>query len=405
MGLGDVLSAAFAILKKKLWLFVGLALIPQVIVYAAVIVGVIVMATGLAAQAGQSSPSPTAVLGAFVPGTIIMLVGALVAAFVQLKMYGMMAAAAHETAAGGDPTFASTSEQSRGLMGRVIPVYLLGVLVGLVVVGIVSLPMILGIAGAASSSNNETVMAAVMSGVALTMLLMIGVYIGIFFLIVKFLYFMPVLAVERLGGMDALRRSWRLTRGSFWRTLGFYLIGAMIVSGASFVAQMIGQVVSMLFQGTGSANGSDDPAAVAAQLVAVLPALIVTMLFQLAISLLSYPFLLSYTTVMYIDQVRRDAGAVAVPYGLPYGSMYAPAPGQMGAPGAPGAPQVQPGYQATGQPWQTSMPGAPAAPPAPVSPTPVNPWAPVNPDQNQNPQTQNTQSQNTQNPGSQTNGW
>lgn len=51
---------------------------------------------------------------------------------------------------------------------------------------------------------------------------------------------MPQVAVlEGLGGAAALRRSWRLTAGSYWRTVGVYLLFALVTGIASLVVSSL----------------------------------------------------------------------------------------------------------------------------------------------------------------------
>ncbi|MEZ5089548.1 MAG: hypothetical protein R2719_07370 [Micropruina sp.] len=48
------------------------------------------------------------------------------------------------------------------------------------------------------------------------LLFLVGIPLAIF-LSVKLLYIVPAVALEQLGGIDAMKRSWRLTKGGFWR--------------------------------------------------------------------------------------------------------------------------------------------------------------------------------------------
>jgi hypothetical protein len=42
--------------------------------------------------------------------------------------------------------------------------------------------------------------------------------------LVRFAFFVQAVVVEGRGPVDALRRSWRLVRGSYWRVLGIMLL-------------------------------------------------------------------------------------------------------------------------------------------------------------------------------------
>jgi len=65
---------------------------------------------------------------------------------------------------------------------------------------------------------------------------------------------MPVTVLERVGAGRALARSWRLTRGSWWRVFGILLLTALITSLVANVLatpfSIIGAVVMVLMEGT-----------------------------------------------------------------------------------------------------------------------------------------------------------
>ena len=48
----------------------------------------------------------------------------------------------------------------------------------------------------------------------------------------------PVTVLERCGPATALRRSWHLTRGSFWRIFGILVLTAIVVGLAGFILEL-----------------------------------------------------------------------------------------------------------------------------------------------------------------------
>jgi len=55
------------------------------------------------------------------------------------------------------------------------------------------------------------------------------VFIAYYGVWVRLLFATQAIVLENLGGMDGLRRSWRLVRGSFWRVLGIALVLSILV--------------------------------------------------------------------------------------------------------------------------------------------------------------------------------
>jgi len=77
-----------------------------------------------------------------------------------------------------------------------------------------------------TGANNVGTIIGVLLGSLVT--LAIPAIIGSFFFI-RFCLVMPAMVIENIGVFAALRRSWGLTRGHFWRTLGITLLFVVIL--------------------------------------------------------------------------------------------------------------------------------------------------------------------------------
>jgi Membrane domain of glycerophosphoryl diester phosphodiesterase len=64
--------------------------------------------------------------------------------------------------------------------------------------------------------------------------LLLFVVPGVFFAI-KFLFAVPAVVLEKERGSEAMRRSWRLTDGNFWRVFGIVLLTAILVAITSAI--------------------------------------------------------------------------------------------------------------------------------------------------------------------------
>ena len=102
----------------------------------------------------------------------------------------------------------------------------------------------------------------------------------------------PALMLEKLGVIAGLTRGWRLSRGSFWRLLGIYLLTSVIVGVVASIivgpASMIATFVSL--------NPFSDPLALA-----------ITGVGSILGSVLTTPFTAAVVALLYIDtRIRRE---------------------------------------------------------------------------------------------------
>ena len=112
-----------------------------------------------------------------------------------------------------------------------------------------------------------------------------GLYLGVAFAVV-----IPAVMTEDVRGRAALRRSRRLVKGRWWRTLTLLVLGA-ILSGVLFYAAVL-----MVPVVTGNAG----PRTVVGVVVDALTSTV--------LSALTIPFAAAYVTVLYFDlRVRREA--------------------------------------------------------------------------------------------------
>ena len=129
------------------------------------------------------------------------------------------------------------------------------------------------------------------AGVAVGMLAGLVALIVAFPLSVKLMFALPVIAVEGLGPIAAIGRSWRLTHNRFWRTFGISLL-------ASFIVQMAASVMSQLLSVVSLLVSMDNPAAASVGLLAT----------SLLATTLTVPLQAGVTALLYVDARIRDEG-------------------------------------------------------------------------------------------------
>jgi len=311
----------------------------------------------------------------------LIIVGVLVTVLAQLKGQAMMSLAAYEIAQGGHPDLRGLTVRTRGFLPRMTPVIALAAGVAILVYALVFGGMFAAIAAGDTARNGPTVVLATMAGVLL--LLFVVVIPLAYYLQTKLLYTIPAVALEQVGGIDGMKRSWTLTRGAFWRTFGYFVVAALAAGMVTSAASLAGQfaMTPMLAGLSRTADTGDASAAI----LALVPVYLLTLGLQMAVQLLTWPFLQVYTVYMFIDQVRRSAMPPTAPYGygppqpMYYdpGARYTPPPQQFpqpgqgyrppeqGYPAPPQYPQQGRGYPSPGQypqGWQAPPADAPRQP-------------------------------------------
>ena len=128
-----------------------------------------------------------------------------------------------------------------------------------------------------------SVLTYLLGGLALLALIIPGVW-----LFVSWTVAVPALLTEDVRGLEALRRSFRLVRGMWWRTFAIFLLGYIL---AGILSSIVSGVV------VGIAFAADSPVAEFA----------VTALANILGALVSTPFTAAFVTVLYVDlRVRKE---------------------------------------------------------------------------------------------------
>lgn len=345
-----MIGGAFRAFRQRFGQFVALALIPAGIMVILMIAASVPLILGIFTSVRELRFSWLIALG------LLLMFAALVVGYLaQIKIQAMITLGTYDVIHQRPSTAGELARRTSGVVGRVL-LLVLGVLAAVFVaygllIGI-SVAVTLGGIAAAARSNSIDPGAAIGTVVVvylITFVLMAGLGLFIYYLAVRFLYLLPGLAVENLSAVEALRRSWRLTKGNFLRTLGYILIATVLVSLAGYAVSLLGQLMLLPAASQSSESATYDP--VAAFLL-VLPGLIVTMVLSFAVQVLTLPFLTSYITVMYVDQLRRNALPAGYRHGgptmAPGAAHYPQAPQQPGAPGQ--WRPVNPPYPGGGQP-------------------------------------------------------
>ncbi len=288
LGFGDILEGAFAAMRRNPRTFFGLALLTSLAVLlllaAVAAVGYLVVS-----QVGSSGAADVFLAVGTIGGFTLLYVAS---AVTSVALTGMLSYPVGEAVLGRKPSIGETWRRTRGMLPRLtglclilfIPVVI--VFAGLVALVIVAFDHGSNVAGAAGI-------------VALVAALVAMAYVG-----VRLALATPALVLEELAVVAALRRSWGLTRGRFWRTLGVLFVSSMIVG-------VVQQVLSFGFQIVGAALGVAFTSTVGGQAGDVGFAVVlfgVTVVGSLLASLLAQPFLAAVGALLYTDARIRKEG-------------------------------------------------------------------------------------------------
>lgn len=312
MSLGDVFTATAAVFRRRIGAFLaltGLQLLVGLVVLAIPLIAAVAMLIPTLTMGTQPSEETLVFIFLGVCGSGILAV--LIAGIFTLYFDGMMIACANETIQGRFPSLSELRSVSKGYVGRIIGLYLLGMILAIVATGILIAPLFMALFGAmaaglegADISSSDAQMA-IMGGFLISLLLSAIVCAAAFVLSVKLVYISQICAIERLSGIAALGRAWDITKGAFWRTFGYLIVFSFIAGAAQTALSTIVNVsMPSLVRNTASSGSAIlDMLNNSTFIILVVGAFLLSMLVAMAIVPLRHAFV----TVMYADQIQRDA--------------------------------------------------------------------------------------------------
>lgn len=144
--------------------------------------------------------------------------------------------------------------------------------------------------------------------IILIVLLVLGMIVAGIWLSIKLLFVVPSIVLEGLGPIAAIRRSWRLSTGYFWRTLGIsWLVQAIVGSVSQVVMSMFsfipGLVIGVLSP-TGEIAEGQEGAVIASIVILYIVILAVSML----VSVLTTILVAGNAVILYTDLRMRKEG-------------------------------------------------------------------------------------------------
>lgn len=231
LSLGDLVGGSFQVLRRNPRPTFGFALVVSLVV--SVLSGgvtALILAFGFSRVASATSTDQDAIIaGTIVLGGIGLLVTIVISVGLSSLVQGIVALEVARGALGEKHTLRGLFTAGRGrflaLIGWTLIASVVATVVATVVIGIVA-----AVVAVAIAVGNETL--GIVLGILLGLLLVLGGIAVSLWLMAKLAFVPTAIVVERLGIIAAVRRSWTLSKGSFWRILGTLLLVYVILSVA-----------------------------------------------------------------------------------------------------------------------------------------------------------------------------
>ncbi|PYF99363.1 Membrane domain of glycerophosphoryl diester phosphodiesterase [Georgenia satyanarayanai] len=283
--LGEIYDGAFRAIRSNPLVMFGLAII-VVGLGAIVQLGFTAAAMGRIERAAQAGTLELEAL--FSVGSMAgVLLSSAAVSLATLVLEGLAILSVSESVLGRKISLGQVWQRARGRLWRLVALSLLLGLAGVVaVVGAGALVILLAVALAEISGDG--VLALVIL-VPLLFLLLAGV---VAFFAVRLMLATCVIMLEGTGVFASIARSWRLTRGNFWRLFGIMLLTVVLVT-------ILVSILSVPFSMFGSVF--------AVQGDVMLP-LILSSIGSLVGSAVSIPVMAAVLALLYIDVRMRKEG-------------------------------------------------------------------------------------------------
>lgn len=300
LGLGDLLDGAVQTMRQNPRVMLGLSAavmaVTAVISTVFIFVGLPSMASTL--EGVDSDLRADQVASLVGGGVMTFLVPAVLQGLATIVLTGILIVAVSQAVLGRKPTAGEVWQRARP---RVLALVGLSLLSGLILVLVVAVPIVPGVLLLVANQD-------VGGGLALAAGIIAGIVLAVL-AYVRLAFAAPALLLEQLGVVAALRRSWRLVAGSWWRAFGILLLGTIIAAAINGLVQLpfslVGNIVGAV---AGSSSDSLGDVTTGMQI-----ALVITNIGSVLASTVTAPFTAALTALLYIDlRIRREGLDVAL---------------------------------------------------------------------------------------------
>jgi hypothetical protein len=327
---GEILDGSFQTIRRNAKAMLGASLIAQS--FAAILAAVITAVTAtsmvsIEAWAESASPADVASLGLGFLAAVLLV--SVLTMFISAVLQGAMVVPVARSILNRPTGFRQMWVLARSRAWALIRLAALMMLAGMLAL---LLPATLMVAVIASGER---------AGIFLLIPMIPAVFALLLWIYIKLMVAPAAVVIEELGALDALRRSWSLTRANWWRILGITLVVGIMVGVIGQVVMIpVGLLPSMLSGFLSPHAGSEQEITIAVT-VGVATAVVGAL-----VGAVGYAFQTSVMALLYMDlRMRKDGLDIALlrqletgadPDGIPGRGIHAIRPGPVPGTGQPG---------------------------------------------------------------------
>lgn len=289
LSFGEFFDGAFRSIQHNPQVMFGLSLVVSVVLslLQALLLGSAFLRLGADYNVNYPIGVASDTLVALSGGAIVSAIVAMVATIV---LNGLLVVSVSQSILGRKVSISEVWKQAKGVIHRLIGITFMvsaltfaGVMISMVIAGIMI--------GGMASSFSRGGWIAILITVLVAMVLVVGIA-ALFY--IKFGLAAPAAVMERSTAVGSMGRSWRLTKGYFWRNLFVLLLGGIIVGAISGIFSIPLGMLAGWIAGLGSAG--------------VWAAGGITIGVSAIISALTTPFLAALSALLYVDLRMRKEG-------------------------------------------------------------------------------------------------
>lgn len=288
LGFGDFIEGGFRAIRRNPGTMVGLTLLTALLV-GGLAAALVALAYLVGTQLSSTGPPDGVLVAGGFGGAALLYLGILIT---SAALTGVLAYPVGEAVLGRKPTLGETWSRTRRMIPRLV-----GLCLAMVLPVVLTLGALVGLAIWAFSSDTAgvgllAIVAIIVGGVAAA------------WASVRLSFAAPALVLEDLGVVSAIRRSWKLTFGRFWRIVGVRTVAGLI-AGVAQQAISIGVRLLGTALGLGVVSTTTGPASRATVTIVTLG---MTLAASLIAGLLTQPFMAAVATLLYTDARIRGEG-------------------------------------------------------------------------------------------------
>jgi hypothetical protein len=313
MTLGTILGASFQVMRRNPRATIVPGLLTALLLAIAVSIGVVLIfgALGRISTTTDAQDAGALAAGTFAIALLVLVAGGALSVVATALLQAIIVTEVARGTVGEKLRLGQIWTAARGRFGAMVGYTLLLVLA--IVVGFALFyAIIIGVTLAtvsvgAPDTSTGSIMGAVFATFGVTILAFLGGAALFLWLSTKLAFVPAAIVLEKLPVGRAIARSWTLTRGYFWRTLGILLlVEAMVWIATNIVAVPLQLVLSLgatLLDPTGAGSVSPDAVGVGAAVAVIVSYAVVSIVSAIGMVLIS-----ATSSLLYLDLRMRKEG-------------------------------------------------------------------------------------------------